>query len=173
MEAEGLKAPKYMRKTKQARGQYLFTEEFTFTSELPERTDGEDLSVASLPPIKRGMLAKWQRLSKAQIRQELEEAQTGKEGGWIICAGCGRALEGAFMELDHITPKSSRGTDDISNRILLCSPCNGKKSNTLTLEGLRKQNKDKDDYWMVDERAAKHAERRAHNKYIEVSTRDR
>ena len=45
------------------------------------------------------------------------------------------------MELDHNTPRSDGGINHISNRILLCSPCNRLKSNTLTLTGLRRKNK--------------------------------
>lgn len=44
------------------------------------------------------------------------------------------------LELDHIKPKSKGGSDDISNRILLCGPCNRKKSDKLTLEELRALN---------------------------------
>ena len=171
LEQEGLKAPKYTHKTKKARQQYLFASELTFTSKLPERTDDEEVAVATLPTLKRALLAPWQRMSNTQIRAELEEAQMDDEE-WIICAGCGRQLEGPFMELDHITPRSSRGIDDISNRILLCSPCNGRKSNNLTLDGLRRENKKKEIDWMMDEEAAKAAEIGAHNRYVEVTMRD-
>ena len=170
LEKEGLKAPKYTRKTKKTRQAYLFTEEFTFTSELPERTDNEDSEVVVLPTLKKALKETWQKLSNREIRSELEDAQKDKDD-WIICAGCGRQLEGPFMELDHIMPKSSRGVDDISNRILLCSPCNGRKSNNLTLVGLRKENRKIDIDWMFDEQAAQAAEIRAHNKYVEVASR--
>ncbi len=33
------------------------------------------------------------------------------------------------------------GSNNISNRRLLCGPCNRRKSNTLTLIGLRRKNK--------------------------------
>lgn len=171
LENEGLKAPKYTRKTKKARQQYLFASEFTFTDELPERTDDEEVAVATLPTLKRALLAPWQRLSNAEIREELEDAQVDDEG-WIICAGCGRQLEGPFMELDHITPRSGGGANDISNRVLLCSPCNGRKSNIWAMDGLHKENKKKDIDWMYDENAAKVALRKAMNRHIEVSMRD-
>ncbi len=41
------------------------------------------------------------------------------------------------MEVDHRVPKSREGRDDIRNRVLLCSPCNGTKGNKLTLVELR------------------------------------
>ena len=170
LEKEGLYDAKYKKKTKKLRQKSLFEEDMHFTSNLPVRTDDEEVAVTALPTLKRALLAKWQRLSNAEIREELEDAQLDDDGEWIICAGCGRELEGEFMELDHITPRSGRGANDISNRILLCSHCNRKKSNTLTLDGLRKENRKSD--WMVDEGAAKAAERRAHNRYVEVSTRD-
>ena len=65
-------------------------------------------------------------------------------GGGVICAGCGRVLEREFMQLDHITPKSDRGTNDILNRILLCGPCNRRKRDNLTLRGLLRENKKRD-----------------------------
>ena len=34
-------------------------------------------------------------------------------------------------------PRSRGGRDDIRNRVLLCSPCNGAKGNKLTLTELR------------------------------------
>lgn len=43
--------------------------------------------------------------------------------------------------LKYRTSKSERGEDDITNRILLCQPCNGKKSNTMTLTGLWRTNR--------------------------------
>ena len=46
-----------------------------------------------------------------------------------------------YLELDHNTPRSDGGLNHISNRILLCGPCNRLKSNTYTLSGLRRENK--------------------------------
>ena len=70
----------------------------------------------------------------------------------IGCIGCGRELESEFMELDHIMPKSDGGSDSISNRIFICTPCNRKKLNGLTISGLRVKNKQ--DGWMEDETLA-------------------
>gem|GEM_PF-1421630 len=46
-----------------------------------------------------------------------------------------------YLHFDHIVPKSDGGTNDIDNRALLCQPCNSKKSNTMSLTLLRRQNK--------------------------------
>ena len=59
-----------------------------------------------------------------------------------ICQGCDRKFDDPrYLELDHRLPRSEGGSNELSNRILLCSPCNRLKSNTLTLTGLRRQNK--------------------------------
>ena len=64
-----------------------------------------------------------------------------RSNGNVICAGCGRELEREFMELDHIHPRADGGENHITNRILLCRPCNGKKGQYLTLRGLLRENK--------------------------------
>ena len=62
------------------------------------------------------------------------------------------------MELNHLMPKSeSHSTNDLSNRILLCRPCNGRKSNRLTMNGLWRENKNKGVGWMADEKLARNA----------------
>ena len=59
----------------------------------------------------------------------------------IKCQGCDRTFDSPeYLELDHKTPRSDGGVNHISNRMLLCSPCNRRKSNTLTLSGLRRKN---------------------------------
>ena len=105
----------------------------------PVRTDGDIEVVPYLQRVVKVSKMKWETLSHAEIRQHLSVAQ--EKGGSIVCAGCGRELEVEFMELDHIMPRSDGGSNDITNRILLCRPCNGKKSNALTLSGLIKDNK--------------------------------
>jgi len=57
------------------------------------------------------------------------------------CQGCDRVFDDPrYLELDHNTPRSDGGLNHISNRILLCGPCNRLKSNQYTLSGLRRQN---------------------------------
>lgn len=59
-----------------------------------------------------------------------------------ICQGCDRVFDDPrYLELDHNTPRADCGLNHISNRILLCGPCNKLKSNILTLSGLRRENK--------------------------------
>ena len=50
------------------------------------------------------------------------------------------ATDSATLELDHNTPRSDGGLNHISNRLLLCGPCNRIKSNKLTLSVLRAEN---------------------------------
>ena len=58
------------------------------------------------------------------------------------CQGCERTFDDTrYLELDHNTPRSDGGLNHITNRILLCGPCNRAKSNTYTLSGLRRLNK--------------------------------
>ena len=45
------------------------------------------------------------------------------------------------MELDHQLPRKDGGENVITNRILLCGPCNRAKSNNLTLSGLVRYNR--------------------------------
>lgn len=45
-----------------------------------------------------------------------------------------------YLEMDHINPKVDGGPDRITNRALLCGPCNNKKSNKMTLSALRYEN---------------------------------
>ena len=117
--------------------------------DIPARTDGEDETPPVFDtPISRAT-EKWQRLSHAEMRDILYDAQNG------VCAGCGRELEKEFMELDHIMPRADGGSNDITNRIMLCSPCNRKKSHTLTLSGLVRENKKSG--WMKSESRAKQA----------------
>ena len=44
-----------------------------------------------------------------------------------------------FLELDHVSPITGGGSHDLSNRALLCRPCNGDKSDTRTIAWLRQQ----------------------------------
>ena len=143
--------------------------DITFTDILPNRTDDEDNhSIPYLRTInkyKQHGTEPWELLTRTQIRDELLDAQDNG-AGLVRCAGCGRELEKEFTELDHITPKSDRGSNDISNRILLCRPCNGKKSNGLTMVGLLKQNKK--DKWMHSEQTALQARQAAEARYLYV-----
>lgn len=165
LEKEGLKAPKYTRRNEKNKQVFLFPEDMHFTSELPTRTDDGVVAAPSLLPSFKHELAPWEKLSRNQIFKELQTAQSINDG-YVLCAGCGREMEPPFMELDHVTPNSDGGSNDISNRILLCRPCNSTKSNKITISGLRRSNKASG--WMQDEQLAERASALAKQKYHEV-----
>ncbi len=138
-----------------------------YTREVPERTDGGDVAAEAFETPERRNIPKepWQKMKNREMFAALAEAQ-GITPGLCLCAGCGRELEAPFMELDHIRPRSDQGVHDMSNRILLCRPCNGRKSASLTLPGLRRENRKIG--WMLDERRAVHAQELAHACYEEI-----
>ena len=148
--------------------------EIHYIKEPPERTDAGETATVALETINRKQLAAWQKLSHKQMVEILKEAQADSDNPkLVVCAGCGRKLESEFMELDHIIPKSEpRSTNDLSNRILLCRPCNGRKSNRLTMSGLWKENKSRNVGWMVDEKLAENAGRKASNAYHKIERQD-
>ena len=105
----------------------------------PDRTDEGEVAAPILRLKLQRPTEPWQRLTHAQIVEHLVAAQSSS--GFVMCGGCGRVLEREFMELDHILPRADGGANDITNRILLCRPCNGRKSASLTLTGLVRQNR--------------------------------
>ena len=120
--------------------------DINYTSEPPERTDDGETAVPFLKTKKRVDEPKGQRMSRADMVAFLLE-QDGQK-----CKGCGRKFDDPrYLELDHNTPRADGGINHISNRILLCSPCNRAKSHTLTLSGLRKLNKENG--WMANQPA--------------------
>ena len=131
----------------------LFTNEILWTEELPDRRDAGEIAVEPFETPEGRHLPKepWQKMSRKAMFDALAAAQCITEG-LVLCAGCGRELEAEFMELDHITPRSDRGVNDISNRIVLCRPCNGRKSANLTMKGLFRENRKAG--WMLDEKRA-------------------
>ena len=66
---------------------------------------------------------------------EMKEALIGNEG--LVCKGCLRTFDDPrYLDLDHNTPRSDGGLNHISNRLLLCGPCNRAKSNPESTEGM-------------------------------------
>ena len=132
-----------------------------YAAEPPARTDDEDEpNVPNLRLRVRRPVFAWQKLSRRQMAGILGEAQASpSDPRLIVCAGCGRMMEMAFMELDHIQPKSERGSNAISNRILLCGPCNREKGARRTLSGLIADNRKSG--WTVDAAGADSARLRA------------
>ena len=124
----------------------------------PIRTDEVEANVPDLAPIYKRNPAPWEKLSRQVMFDTLAEAQ-GREGE-VVCAGCGISLDSRYFHLDHITPRADRGRNTIDNRILLCGPCNGVKSNTLTLSGLVRRNKKEG--WIKNADMLEWAQERAH-----------
>jgi len=115
----------------------LFTEgEINYTKEPPERTDDGEEAV----PFLKTKLGIDEPKGEKRTRAEMLEFLLSQHGS--KCQGCDREFDDRrYLELDHNTPRSQGGLNHISNRILLCAPCNKVKSNLYTLEGLRQQNK--------------------------------
>ena len=128
-----------------------------YSTAPPIRTDDREIAAPNLKLKLQRAVEPWQRLTNREIRNILAVAQA--VGGLVGCAGCGRVLEREFMQLDHIQPKSDSGENYITNRVLLCSPCNSEKSNDKTMPGLQRANKRSG--WMQDESQAKDMRERA------------
>ena len=126
-----------------------------YSTDAPERTDEGETAAPGLGPVYTTTRQPWQRLNHAEMRGILGQAQVGGTGDLVVCAGCGRGMEVPFMELDHITPKNDKGENYITNRILICGPCNKGKKELSTLSGLHRENKRVG--WMRDEPKAKAA----------------
>ena len=105
-------------------------------STLPVRTDGGHEAVPFLQVTERYAEPNGPRMSRADMYDHLLR-QYGQK-----CQGCDRTFDDPrYLELDHNTPRSDGGLNHITNRILLCGPCNRLKSNQYTLSGLRRQNR--------------------------------
>ena len=112
-----------------------------YTKTAPVRTDetDDDPDVPDLVLRPTRVKAKWELLTHAEMRDVLADAQSN--GDTIICAGCGIALPVRYMQLDHNLTRKDGGENVITNRILLCGPCNLSKSARWTLSGLRDFNR--------------------------------
>ena len=114
----------------------LFTEEIHFTDDPPVRDDDGLPAAPFLRPKVKVFEPPGPKMSRAAMYKHLL-SQDGPR-----CHGCDRVFDDPrYLDLDHNTPRTDGGINHISNRILLCGPCNRLKSNTFTLSGLRKQNK--------------------------------
>ncbi len=108
----------------------------TFTDTPPIRTDDGTAAAPFLRVKERVKEPEGPRWTRAEMYEHLLE-QNGSR-----CMGCDRTFDDPrYLELDHNTPRSDGGLNHISNRVLLCGPCNRLKSNTYTLSGLRRENK--------------------------------
>ena len=107
-----------------------------YSTAPPVRSDDGDTAAPVLKTKKkRSKEPPGPKLTRAEMVAILIE-----ENG-LVCAGCDREFDDPlYLELDHNTPRSDGGLNHISNRLLLCGPCNRIKSNRLTLSGLRAEN---------------------------------
>ena len=104
---------------------------YHYSEQAPARTDFGD-TAHPLPPVYGSRPASMRRADMVRVLVE----RWGKR-----CWGCGFEPPRAdYLELDHITPYTRGGSNELDNRALLCPPCNRYKSNTLTLVKVRKDN---------------------------------
>ena len=128
----------------------------------PVRTDGGLAAAPHLAAKYKRLIpqAEWQKMSRAEMFDVLANAQRSRAAdNLVVCAGCGRSLESRFFHIDHRLPSSEGGEHFITNRVLLCAPCNQTKSDSLTLTGLWRKNRA--DEWMQNLAAAKESDQRA------------
>ena len=107
-----------------------------YETEPPSRTDDGQIAVPFLKVKEVEHKPRESTISRTSMFHQLI-IQNGPR-----CQGCDRVFDDPrYLELDHRQPRSDGGSNELSNRILLCGPCNRLKSNTLTLTGLRRMNK--------------------------------
>ena len=107
----------------------------TFTDQLPERTDDAKPAVPYLRVKEIAHEPEGPRWTRKQMKEFLIE-----QGG-MQCQGCNRIFDDErYLQLDHNTPRADGGINHISNRVLLCGPCNRLKAHRYTLSGLRWKN---------------------------------
>ncbi|MDE0526670.1 MAG: DNA methyltransferase [Thaumarchaeota archaeon] len=132
---------------KEKRQDVLITRgEITYRKNPLERTDGGSEAVPFLKPI---MKQYDDREHDPYTNHEKREILLQQYGPY--CQGCGIKLPPRHFELDHKLPRAEGGSNTISNRILLCGPCNRTKKHLYTLTWIRKENKKTGD--MVNEKA--------------------
>ena len=137
MENEGLVAPTGLLEKDGPKQISLFYENLYFISKLPFRTDDGGFAAPLLKTIKKAQTNEPGPKMSRKIMCGILLSENG-----TMCAGCDRMFDDSrYLELDHNIPRSSGGINHISNRVLLCGPCNKFKSNLHTLAWLRRENK--------------------------------
>jgi len=139
MVIDRLKKEGFLAGPKDKRQDLLITKgEITYLTKPLKRTDGGDIAVPFLQ-------AKMKPFDDSErdphTNQEKKTILLDQYGPY--CQGCGFGGEGfdeRYFELDHKDPRSAGGPNLISNRILLCGPCNKMKRDLHTLIWLRKEN---------------------------------
>ena len=131
LEQEGLVA-KGSRRTGARR--MLTFGDIAYSTTPPTRTDdGEPATLALRTPTGRP-----QRYPPPRTHHSKLIADLG-----AFCQGCGAdyQFDNRVLEVDHINPRSQRGTDAYDNLTLLCPPCNKEKRDRYTLIGLQDFNR--------------------------------
>ena len=106
-----------------------------FTDQPPDRTDDGETAAPFLRVKERVAEPPGPRWSRAEKYEHLL-AQHGPR-----CQGCDRVFDDPrHLQLDHNTPRADGGIIHITNRILLCGPCNQVYAHIYTLSGLRREN---------------------------------
>ena len=106
-----------------------------YITEPPERTDDTEEAVPFLQVTERYKEPAGPKMTRQEMFDHLI-AQNGQR-----CQGCDRTFDDPrYLQLDHNTPRADGGINHITNRVLLCGPCNMLKSNIYTLSGLRREN---------------------------------
>ena len=142
LEKLGFIDPEQVNENVALRQTYAFEQDIHFITQPPERTDSGEKTVPFLKTKLKVDEPKEGKMSRAEMLEFLLDQNGSK------CQGCDRQFDDSrYLELDHNTPRSDGGLNHISNRVLLCSPCNRVKSNQYTLSGLRRLNKKNG--WMV------------------------
>lgn len=109
--------------------------ELHYATALPERTDEGETAAPFLRVRERVKEPDGPRWS----RQDMYDHLIGQMG--MKCQGCDRTFDDPrYLELDHNVPRADGGINHVTNRVLLCAPCNRAKSNIYTLSGLRRLN---------------------------------
>ena len=120
-------------------GQLITFGQVYYSTAPPIRSDEGETAAPILKTKQKIAEPPGPKMSRAEMAQFLID-QNG-----MVCRGCDREFDDPlYLELDHNTPRSDGGLNHISNRLLLCGPCNRIKSNTLTLSGLRRENTKRD-----------------------------
>ena len=117
----------------------LFGGAITYAETPPQRTDDGAIAAPPLKSKRKGARRTPEPgpvLPREEMIELLLERQDGK------CAGCDRRYaDRRIWQIDHLNPRSAGGVNHDINRCLLCPPCNGIKSDTMTLPALRNHNR--------------------------------
>jgi 5-methylcytosine-specific restriction endonuclease McrA len=72
---------------------------------------------------------------RAAHREILKQQLADRDGR--RCFYCGDPnIRLRWLTLDHVWPQAFGGTNDLSNLVLACAPCNNRKGSTISLKAL-------------------------------------